>query len=129
MIRAWLKWTALTVAVLATPLQAATLEEQNRLLYSSIGANGWAKCAAAQITMSALIARGDPVNRDVVQYNENMGNVLGALRTHMLGIGVQQGQLDQLLRGQAGQIRTGDQAMASLVECINTIGALAQKLK
>jgi hypothetical protein len=79
------------------------LATQNRALVNYFGPSGWARCVAGQITISALAARGDKINPEIIKTNDSVGTILGGMRQYMLANGVQQSQLDALMKAQASQ--------------------------
>jgi hypothetical protein len=93
----------------------------NKALYNQLGPSGWANCMAGQTAISALIARGDPINQTIKDTNRSLGTILGSLRQYMLANGTPAGTLDDLTRSYSSQIKTGDQALKIVNDCSNQI--------
>jgi len=93
----------------------------NKALYNQLGPSGWANCTAGQVAISALIARGDPINQTIKDSNRSLGTILGSLRQYMLANGTPTSTLDDLVRGYSSQIKSGDQALRIINDCSNQI--------
>jgi hypothetical protein len=95
-------------------------------LVNGLGLTGWAQCTAAQISMSAMIARGDPGVQQLKSTTDTIGDVLGNMRQYMLANNIQQSQLDAYLKGAISQIRNGDQAFDAMNQCIGSMNKVSQ---
>jgi hypothetical protein len=98
-----------------------------RAFANHFGPAGWARCAAANATMSALVARGDRIRPEIVEQNKVIGDILGPIRRVMLADGVPQNQLDRLVSGQSSQIRSGDEAARLMIQCYNEAVDISEK--
>jgi len=105
------------------------LASQNRALVNYFGPTGWAKCMSGNVAIAALAARGDKINPEILKTNQSLGTILGSMRQHMLANGIQQNNLDALIQSQSLQIRSGDDALRILSQCVNEISTVSSNIK
>lgn len=87
----------------------------------SLGMAFWAECAASQVSIMALDARGDNVPKDLLDANNELGNILGKTRMYFLARNYPSATLDGMLRSFASRVQSGDDAARTVVECIKRI--------
>lgn len=107
--------------------KANTRQQKIQALNSYFGPSGWGRCMAGQISMSAMIARGDPLHPSVQKATGELGDILGAMRQVMLAEGVPQAVLDSHLKGWGNQIRTGDAAFEITDKCLQEVIAVNKR--
>ncbi len=105
------------------------LASQNVVLVNYFGPTGWAKCMSGNVAIAALAARGDKINPEILKTNQTLGTILGSMRQHMLANGTSQSTLDTLINSQSLQIRSGDDALRIMSQCVNEMSALSSKIK
>lgn len=98
-------------------------------LVRHFGPQGWARCVAGNVSILALVARGDDVPANFVRANDGLGNLLSAMRNEMLSSGTPEGVLDNLVRANSSQIRSGDDAVQVVSGCMNEAAAVSDSLK
>lgn len=80
---------------------AASQQEQYQAMVNrsinELGPSGYAKCAAATVTMIALKARGDNLGR-LAPHVDPMSSFMGAVRAGLISRGTPAGTLDNLIR-------------------------------
>lgn len=89
-----------------------------------LGPDGFAKCAVAQISISALAARADGgVPANFASVNEGLGIVLANVRRVLLGKNYPQSYLDNLFKAYGMRITSGDEAARIVNECLQLAGS------
>jgi hypothetical protein len=82
-------------------VSAASQQEQYQAMVArsinELGPSGYAKCAAATVTMIALRTRGDDIGRFTPQVDP-MSNFMGSVRAGLISRGTPAGTLDNLIR-------------------------------
>lgn len=84
-----------------------------------LGPDGFAKCASAQISISALSIRPDGgVPRNFAKVNEGLGIALSKVRFVLLSKNYPQSYLDNLFKVYSMRITSGDEAARVVSECL-----------
>lgn len=73
---------------------------------SALNPSGWARCVAGDVTVLALIARGDQIPAGTMTEHKAIGPVLGAVRSRMLLNHIPAASLDSMVRNYGIQIRS-----------------------
>lgn len=90
-----------------------------------LGPDGYAKCAVAQISISALAARSDGgVPANFASVNEGLGVVLSKVRFVLLSKNYPQSYLDNLFKAYGMRVTSGDEAARIVSECTQLAGSI-----
>jgi len=101
-------------------------QETLKNLVTNFGVDGWARCMAAQASISVLIVQQSDIGDGIKTDNNTLGIVLGEMRKYMISNGIPDNTLQKLLKNQ-GLFTSGDEALKVQNECILKMNSIVGK--
>jgi hypothetical protein len=99
-------------------------------LTTHFGPDGWAKCVAANTTLSMMVARGDDINQGSKDENLSLNKILELMHNKMLADGVSSNLLDKLIAAQGQQLMANsDPTLAALKGVDQCVGEARSAVK